>query len=52
MWHDPEDRLSKAIERFEEADVETAWRMLRALERKGVESPRLDLYLGHCHLGK
>lgn len=50
MWHDPEDRLTKAIERFEEADLETAWRMLRALERKGVESPRLELYLGHCHL--
>lgn len=50
MWHDPEDRLQKAIERFEEADFETAWRMLRGLERKGVESPRLELYLGHCHL--
>lgn len=50
MWHDPEDRLQKAIERFEEADVATAWRMLRGLEKKGVESPRIELYLGHCHL--
>ena len=50
MWHDPDDRLQKAIERFEEDDIETAWRMLRGLERKGVESPRLELYLGHCHL--
>ncbi len=24
--------------------------MLRALERQGVISPRIDLYLGHCHL--
>ena len=45
MWHDPEDRLRKAIERFEDDDVETAWRMLRALERKGVSSPRIHLYL-------
>lgn len=50
MWHDPDDRLRKAVERFEEDDVESAWRMLRSLERKGVESPRIDLYLGHCHL--
>ncbi len=50
MWHDSEDRIQKAIERFEEADVGTAWRMLRNLEKRGVESPRLDLYLGHCHL--
>lgn len=50
MWHDPDDRLQKAIERFEEDDIETAWKMLRGLERKGVESARLELYLGHCHL--
>jgi tetratricopeptide (TPR) repeat protein len=50
MWHDPDDRIRKAAERFEEDDVRAARRMLRALERQGVESPRIDLYLGHCHL--
>ena len=50
MWHDPDDRIRKAMERFEEDDVEAARRMLRALEKQGVESPRIDLYLGHCHL--
>jgi len=50
MWHDAEDRLSKAVERFEEGAVEAARIMLRQLERRGVISPRIDLYLGHCHL--
>src|SRR5262245_34897465 len=50
MWHDPDDRISRAIRRFEDDDVATARRMLRALERQGVESPRIELYLGHCHL--
>ena len=50
MWHDSEDRLGKAVERFEEGAVEAARIMLRNLERRGVLSPRIDLYLGHCHL--
>ena len=50
MWHDSEDRLSKAVERFEEGAVEAARIMLRNLDRRGVISPRIDLYLGHCHL--
>ncbi len=50
MWHDAEDRLSKAVERFEEGAVEAARIMLRNLDRRGVISPRIDLYLGHCHL--
>lgn len=50
MWHDAEDRLSKAIERFEEGALEAARIMLRNLDRRGVISPRIDLYLGHCHL--
>ncbi len=50
MWHDPDDRLQKAVDRFEEGDVETARSMLRALDRLGVLSPRIDLYLAHCHL--
>ena len=50
MWHDSEDRLSKAVERFEEGAVEAARIMLRTLDRRGVISPRIDLYLGHCHL--
>src|SRR5207247_5425270 len=50
MWHDPDDRIKKAVERFEDDDPATARRMLRALERQGVISPRIELYLGHCHL--
>lgn len=50
MWHDADDRLSKAVERFEEGAVEAARIMLRNLDRRGVISPRIDLYLGHCHL--
>jgi tetratricopeptide (TPR) repeat protein len=50
MWHDADDRLSKAVERFEEGAVEAARLMLRNLDRRGVVSPRIDLYLGHCHL--
>ncbi len=50
MWHDADDRLSKAVERFEEGAVEAARIMLRTLDRRGVISPRIDLYLGHCHL--
>jgi tetratricopeptide (TPR) repeat protein len=50
MWHDSDDRLSKAVERFEEGAVEAARIMLRNLDRRGVISPRIDLYLGHCHL--
>ncbi len=50
MWHDPDDRLQKAIDRYEEGDVEAARAMLRALDRQGVISPRIDLYLGHCHM--
>ena len=50
MWHDPDDRLQKAVDRYDEGDVETARTMLRALDRQGVISPRIDLYLGHCHL--
>ena len=50
MWHDSEDRIGKAVERFEEGAVEAARIMLRGLDRRGVVSPRIDLYLGHCHL--
>ncbi|MFV1958561.1 MAG: tetratricopeptide repeat protein, partial [Planctomycetota bacterium] len=50
MWHDPDDRLQKAIDRYGEGDVGTARRMLRALDKQGVLSPRIDLFLGHCHL--
>jgi predicted Zn-dependent protease len=50
MWHDPEDRLQKAVDRFEAGDVAGAAAMLRGLERMGVISPRIELYLGHCHL--
>ncbi|MFM8980392.1 MAG: tetratricopeptide repeat protein, partial [Planctomycetia bacterium] len=50
MWFDADQRLRKAVERFEEGDVEAARAMLRSLDRKGVVSPRIDLYLGHCHL--
>jgi tetratricopeptide (TPR) repeat protein len=50
MWHDPDDRLQKAVDRFEGGDVEAARAMLRGLERQGVVSPKIDLYLGHCHL--
>ncbi|MDA1195838.1 MAG: tetratricopeptide repeat protein, partial [Planctomycetota bacterium] len=50
MWHDADDRLGKAVERFEEGAVEAARIMLRTLDRRGVISPRIDLYLGHCHL--
>src|SRR5687768_4396993 len=50
MWRDPENRLQKAIDRFDEGDLDAARRMLRALERQGVESARIELYLGHCHL--
>lgn len=50
MWHDPDDRLGKAVERFEEGAIEAARLMLRNLDRQGVMSPRIDLYLGHCHL--
>ncbi|MDF1702865.1 MAG: tetratricopeptide repeat protein, partial [Planctomycetota bacterium] len=38
------------MERFEEGAVEAARIMLRNLDRRGVISPRIDLYLGHCHL--
>jgi predicted Zn-dependent protease len=50
MWYDPDDRISKALVRYEEGDLRAASAMLRALDRRGVESPRIDLYLGHCHL--
>lgn len=50
MWHDSDRRLAKAVERFEEGDLEAAQAMLRSLDRRGVISPRIDLYLGHCHL--
>jgi len=50
MWHDPDDRLQKAVDRYERGDVDAAQRMLRALDRQGVVSPRIDLSLGHCHL--
>ena len=50
MWHDPDDRLQKAIDRYEAGDVAAARTLLRALDRLGVISPRIDLYLGHCHL--
>lgn len=50
MWHDSDQRLSKAVERFEEGDLDAAQAMLRGLDRRGVISPRIDLYLGHCHL--
>jgi tetratricopeptide (TPR) repeat protein len=50
MWHDPDNRLQKAVDRYESGDLETARTMLRALDRQGVISPRIDLYLGHCHL--
>ena len=50
MWHDSEDRIGKAVERYEEGAVEAARLMLRNLDRRGVISPRIDLYLGHCHL--
>ncbi len=36
MWHDAEDRLSKAVERFEEGALEAARIMLRNLDRRGV----------------
>ena len=50
MWHDSDRRLAKAVERFEDGDVQAARAMLRQLDRRGVISPRIDLYLGHCHL--
>jgi len=50
MWYDADERLRKAVERFEEGDLEAARAMLRGLDRRGVISPRIDLYLGHCHL--
>lgn len=50
MWHDSDRRLAKALERFEEGDLDTARTMLKSLDRQGVISPRIDLYLGHCHL--
>lgn len=50
MWHDREDRIRKAVDRYESGDVAAARTMLRALDRQGVISPRIDLYLGHCHL--
>ncbi len=50
MWHDSDRRLSKAVERFEEGELRVARTMLRNLDRRGVISPRIDLYLGHCHL--
>ncbi len=50
MWHDPDDRLQKAVDRYDEGDLDTARTMLRALDRQGVISPRIDLYLGHLHL--
>ncbi len=50
MWHDSERRLAKAVARFEEGDLDAAQAMLRTLDRRGVISPRIDLYLGHCHL--
>lgn len=50
MWHDAEHRIEKAIARFEEGDLRAAQSMLRTLDRKGILSPRIDLYLAHCHL--
>jgi predicted Zn-dependent protease len=50
MWHDPGHRLEKAIQRYAEGDLAAARAMLRALDRQGVISPRIDLFLGHCHL--
>ncbi|MCA9316304.1 MAG: tetratricopeptide repeat protein [Planctomycetes bacterium] len=50
MWHDADRRLAKAVQRFEEGDHAGARAMLRSLDRRGVISPRIDLYLGHCHL--
>lgn len=50
MWHDSDRRLAKAVQRFEEGDHAAARAMLRSLDRRGVVSPRIDLYLGHCHL--
>lgn len=50
MWHDADGRLDKAVQRFDEGDREAARAMLRGLDRRGVVSPRIDLYLGHCHL--
>jgi hypothetical protein len=50
MWYDPEDGLAKAIAHFDAGEVDRAQAMLRDLDRQGVVSPRLDLYLGHCHL--
>ena len=50
MWHDPDDRLQKAVDRYESGDVAAARTLLRSLDRQGVLSPRIDLYLGHCHL--
>lgn len=50
MVYDADRRLQKAVERFEEGDLATARSMLKGLDRRGVVSPRIDLYLGHCHL--
>ncbi len=50
MWHDSERRLEKAVARFEEGNLDAARSMLRGLDRRGVISPSIDLYLGHCHL--
>ncbi len=52
MWHDAEGRLDKAVARYDEGDLRTARTMLRGLDRRGVISPTIDLYLGHCHLGE
>ncbi len=49
MWHDSDRRLAKAVQRFEEGDHAAARAMLRSLDRRGIISPRIDLYLGHCH---
>ena len=52
MWHDAEGRLDKAVASYDEGDLRTARTMLRGLDRRGVISPTIDLYLGHCHLGE
>jgi tetratricopeptide (TPR) repeat protein len=49
-FRDPEDRLERAISRFDRGEVGAARAELHSLLRMGYRSVEVYLYLGHCGL--